>query len=152
MTIASGATILASDIQAIKDDIDAVVSASSDFVGAAETTTSTSYTNLSTAGPAVTLTTGTTALVVVYCGMFNNTSGEAVSMSFEVSGSSSVSADTNLAMSYEVANAGDVFRASATFLLTTLTAGSNTFTAKYRVTGGTGTFSDRRIAVVPLGA
>jgi hypothetical protein len=31
-----------------------------------------------------------------------------------------------------------------------LTAGSNTFTAKYQVTAGTGSFSERRIIVIPL--
>ncbi len=39
---------------------------------------------------------------------------------------------------------------SATFFVTGLTAGSNTFTAKYRVTGGTGTYLNRTIIVIPL--
>jgi len=41
-------------------------------------------------------------------------------------------------------------RASATSVITGLTPGSNTFTAKYRITGGTGTWRDREIVVVPL--
>jgi hypothetical protein len=42
-------------------------------------------------------------------------------------------------------------QASAVFLVTGLSAGAHTFTAKYRVSGGTGTFVNRRIAVIPLG-
>jgi hypothetical protein len=34
--------------------------------------------------------------------------------------------------------------------VTGLTPGSTTFTAKYDVTGGTGTFANRSIVVVPL--
>jgi hypothetical protein len=41
-------------------------------------------------------------------------------------------------------------RASATSVITGLTPGSNTFTAKYRITGGTGTWRDRDIVVIPL--
>jgi hypothetical protein len=37
-------------------------------------------------------------------------------------------------------------------LLTGLTAGSNTFTLKYRVGGGTGNFYDRDIIVQDLGS
>jgi hypothetical protein len=39
---------------------------------------------------------------------------------------------------------------SATFYVTGLTPGSTTFTAKYDVDGGTGTFVNRTIVVVPL--
>ena len=39
---------------------------------------------------------------------------------------------------------------TATFYVTGLTPGSTTFTAKYDVTGGTGTFANRSIVVVPL--
>ena len=39
---------------------------------------------------------------------------------------------------------------SATFYVIGLTAGSNTFTAKYRVDAGTGTFANRTIVVIPL--
>ncbi len=40
--------------------------------------------------------------------------------------------------------------AGATFLVTGLTAGSNTFTQQYKVNGGTGTFANRRLLVIPL--
>lgn len=149
MTIASGATILASDIQAIKDDIDAVVSASGASNNSNDTTTGTSYGNLSGgASPSVTVTTGTTALVFISAEMVNS-GANFCRMSFEVSGASSVSADDTRSIESHGTNE---LRLGTAVLLTSLTAGSNTFTAKYRVTGGTGTFDDRSIAVVPLGA
>jgi hypothetical protein len=35
-------------------------------------------------------------------------------------------------------------------MISSLTPGSNTFTMKYRVTAGTGTFLARQIAVIPF--
>ena len=43
-------------------------------------------------------------------------------------------------------------RLGATFLVSSLTAGSNVFTAKYKVDAGTGTFADRKILGTPLGS
>jgi hypothetical protein len=43
-------------------------------------------------------------------------------------------------------------RLSIVTLLTGLTAGSNIFTAKYRLSGGTATFFDRDISVIDLGS
>jgi hypothetical protein len=41
-------------------------------------------------------------------------------------------------------------QSSATFFVTGLTPGSTTFTAKYDVNGGTGTFANRTIVVIPI--
>ena len=46
--------------------------------------------------------------------------------------------------------AAQTVQGSATFYVSGLTAGSNTFTAKYRGTVGTATFSNRSITVIPL--
>jgi hypothetical protein len=43
-----------------------------------------------------------------------------------------------------------VYQGSGTYLVTGLTPGPTTFTAKYRVTSGQGTFAMRSIVVVPL--
>jgi hypothetical protein len=69
-------------------------------------------------------------------------------MSVAVTGASTVApADGN---AYIVAG-NDVVRASATVDLTGLSsAGSLTFTAKYRVSSGTGTFAGRDLTVIPL--
>jgi hypothetical protein len=39
---------------------------------------------------------------------------------------------------------------SATFYVSTLSAGTHTFVAKYRATGGTATFANRTVTVIPL--
>lgn len=118
-------------------------------VAATETRTLTAYGDLTTAGPAVTVVTGTMALVTVYADATNSGAGSLAFMGVAVSGASTIAADDSKALM--VAGTARV-RASATFLITGLTPGSNTFTAKYRVDAGTGTWRARSITVVPLGA
>jgi len=68
-------------------------------------------------------------------------------MSYAVSGATTVAAIDGRALQVQGSN---FTRASATSVITGLTPGSNTFTAKYRITGGTGTWRDRDIVVIPL--
>lgn len=127
-------------------------------VATAQTTTSTSYTDLATSGPAVTITTGTTAIVHVHF-RYINSSGNANNdtgtghMSFAVSGASTVAAaDATCAQGPQIHSTQTQTR-SGVFYVTGLTAGSNVFTAKYKVSGvtpGTGTFSERNLVVVAL--
>ena len=113
-----------------------------------QSTTSTSYTDLSTAGPAVTVTTGTSAIVLITAGYANNGgSGPASAMSFAVSGATTIAASDNYRGIVGGANTVAACIA-ATTKLTTLTPGSNVFTAKYRVTSAsTGSFAHRSISV-----
>lgn len=121
---------------------------STQTVATSQTTTSGTFTDLATAGPAVTVTTGTMALVALRCQMSNSGASASV-MGFAVSGATTVAASLEDAIS----NVGtNEVRIGASFLVTGLTAGSNTFTAKYMVGGGTSTFSGRDIIVIPLGA
>lgn len=117
-------------------------------VGTSQTTTSTSYTNLATVGPAVTVTTGTSALVLWGCEMSNSTTGISVAMGFAVSGASSVAA-TDANCQKWTATANYPLQASRV-VLQSLVAGSNTFTGQYRVDANTGTFSQRTINVIPF--
>lgn len=115
-------------------------------VTTSQTTTSASYTALATSGPAVTVTTGTKALVLTYC-LFDSNNANSVFASHAVSGATSISSSDNWAV-----------RSNDTTLLTavavklqTLTAGSNTFTMQYRTnSGATGTYANRRITVLPF--
>lgn len=120
-------------------------------VNTTETTASTSFTNLATSGPAVTLTTGTTVIVILGAGLFNSTGGQNSQMGVAVSGASTVAAASNEALVYESSAANDLAQVSYAFQLSGLTAGSNTFTAQYQVGGGTGSFLRRRIIVLPIG-
>ena len=117
-------------------------------VATSQATTSTSYTDLATAGPAVTLTTGTRALVIVSFGSVEFAANGQF-MGYAVSGATTISANDQTA-AYCIVNAAfnsNYSRASRI----TLTAGSNTFTAKYKSKDGASrTFENREIFVMNL--
>jgi hypothetical protein len=121
-----------------------------DNIGTGETTTSTSYTDVATVGPTVTLSTGTRAIVFIRCGMDNNTANAGTFMGFEVTGASSLPAADTSAVNFAGIAANQRMRLGSAYMITSLTAGSNTFTAKYKVSAGTGTFITRQLAVFPL--
>lgn len=115
-----------------------------------DNTSSTSYDDLDiTGGPTVTTRTGSKAFVIISGLMrIQGTSTTAVTrMSYEVSGDSSIApADT-----ISIRNSGaSAIGPSFAHVVSNLTPGTNTFTAKYRVSSGTGDFSTRRITVFPL--
>lgn len=117
--------------------------------GSTETTAETSYTDLeATPGPEVTVLTGSRALVSIF-GSGRTSGGTAAWLAFAVSGASSIEASDPYAVQLHVTTP-DQWRAGAVFGVGGLTPGLNTFTMKYRVsTSGTGTFSSRKIAVIP---
>lgn len=120
-------------------------------VATSQTTTSTSYTDLSTAGPAVTVTTGSYALVIIGGRLSDGSAGQWAYMGFAVSGATTTAAADATALGFgQSATTVDSFVQASQVFLVALTPGSNVFTAKYRVTGGTGTFINRNITVIPL--
>ena len=114
------------------------------------TTTSTTYTDLTgdAIGPTVTVETGPSALVIVRCSAENSGGGSA-RMAYNISGATSLAAADNRGVGFFGVAGGNV-NASDVSLWTALNPGSNTFTAKYRVSSGTGTFLSRRIIVMPF--
>lgn len=120
------------------------------IVSASETTTSTSFTDLATTGPSVTVSTGTAALVFLSAQISNNTTGNISLMSYDVTGASTTAASDTFGIMLQAGGANQFVRAGHALIHSGLTEGSNIFTAKYRVTATTGTFVDRRINVVPL--
>ena len=123
-------------------------------VATTQGTSSTSYTDLATAGPAVTVTTGTKALVIVTGTLQNGGVAVGQRMSFAVSGATTLAAsDANSAYNYIATTATVEIGFSRAILLTGLTAGSNTFTTKYKATSaGTIYFGDRSIIVMDMGS
>ena len=116
-----------------------------------QSTTSATYTDLSTAGPAVTLTTGTKALVIISIEGENDTINTSTFASVAVSGATTIAASDTIAMKWTLReNIENRFSVATRF--TTLTAGSNTFTVKYRTAAGTASFGDREIIVIDLGS
>jgi hypothetical protein len=124
------------------------------FVTTVENTTSTSYADLTTTTDTVTVTIGANglALVSIHCGeITNGTSTTRTRVSFAVSGATTQAATDTYSLQVVTSNASlPQIGASGVFLLTGLTAGSTTFKMKYKVDSGTGSFTNRRIAVVPL--
>lgn len=118
-----------------------------------EQTSSTTYTDLATT-TSVTVTTGTRALVIVSCHMQNSGANGGGYVSFGVTGATTNAANDNRALAWYTSNSDQYLRASAAQIITGLTAGSNTFTLKFKKTGpsGTPTFLDRSITVVNMGS
>jgi hypothetical protein len=115
----------------------------SNSVATAESTASAAYTDLTTAGPAVTVETGTEAKVTITAGIYN--SGANVSyMGFGITGATTLAASDARTLQ-NAATTG--IRVSVVVHQTGLTAGDNTFTAKYRAGAGTASFFDRVISV-----
>lgn len=120
-------------------------------IGTSQTTTSTSFTDLATVGPSVTLTTGTKVLILIGARISNSSANTASIMSVAVTGASTVAAGDSRGIYWNNVNANDSLAAAGVTNLT-VTAGSNTFTAKYRVLSGTGTFVERSLYVIDLGS
>jgi hypothetical protein len=120
-----------------------------------QSTTSTTYTDLATSGAAVTVTTGTKALVIITSQMNTSLVGYTGWASYAVSGATTIAAADKNAITLRPSgtNGQDVIRASAAFMITNLTAGSNTFTMKYRTeSGATANYGDRQITVIDMGS
>lgn len=113
-------------------------------VSTAQTTSSTSYVDLATVGPSLTTTTSARALVLWGCQLWNSSAAAQTYMSYTGGGNTASG-------TFAVQNTGTgPIQASYTHFVGGATPGSNTFTAKYAVSSGTGNWSDRRLQVVPF--
>lgn len=126
-------------------DIDAATIATS------QTTASTTYTDLATVGPAVTLTTGTKVVVCLTCDIGPVGAGTMGAAAFAISGATTLAATDDFScgrFSYSASGG----RGVVSFVgVVTVTAGSNTFTMKYkRGTGNPSDFAFRNITVIAL--
>ena len=125
------------------------ITSATSTVATLQTTTSTSYTDLSTVGPAVTLVTGNKALVIISCEVTGSTASVESMASFAVSGATTIAA----ADAVKFLHTNNLYeRQSVVNCSTNLNSGSNTFTMKYRCNTGTSTFLNRQITVIDLGA
>lgn len=144
----SGSLIVGNGLNSIAERIP-----SNQFITTAETTSSTSYTDLATTGPSITVTTGTKVLIALGAAI-SRTSASAtgsVRMSVATSGATTLSAsDASCLAKIGWVDGNESITASKVIMITGLTAGSNTFTAKYRVSSGVGTFDDRHLIVLPF--
>jgi len=122
------------------------VGASSTTVG---TTTSTSFvTTLTGDATAIstTLQTGTSALIYLNSASYSTTASNTNTLTVSVSGATTIAAaDGNGVQSSPPS--GFYTSLARVFVLTGLTAGTNTFTLNYKVSGGTAGFATRSLAV-----
>lgn len=120
------------------------------FTLALGTTTSTSYTATLSGSPgtnpSVTLVTGTSALLTILAEAANSGAGAGNNISFAVSGATTLAANANnRAATISAAAPGYFNTQTATTMISGLTAGTNTFTLQYAVSGNTGSFQLRNI-------
>lgn len=125
-------------------------------IATGETTTSTTYDDLATVGPSVTVVTGSKALVSIgaqmgiSAGTFPDTH-QSARMTIEITGATSVTAADDWAVG-AIGGYDPTYRQiqSKVTLMENLTPGTNTFTCKYRVSGQTGLFQYRHLTVLPF--
>lgn len=114
----------------------------------------TDYQDLATVGPVVTATVGASGKVLItLCSNISRNVGSGWNgyMAVAVSGATTLAAADSNAVMYSSAGGGFGACVSRTFVLSGLTPGSNTFTAKYRGSSTDAwTFTDRSITVIPL--
>lgn len=119
------------------------------YVATSETTTSTSYVDLTTTTDTVTTTVGDSGMALVLLkAQFQNSGANYCYCSVALSGANTVAASDNYTLL--AAPNGVAIQMGIPIFLTGLTAGSTTFKMKYKVAAGTGTWLHRRITVIPL--
>lgn len=145
---------LGTEVNANTDALAEIISGTTQAtVTASESTSSTSYADLTTTTDSVTVTVGSSgkALVLISANIVSNTSGGTNYMGYALSGANTVSAtDGKSIMYYAPVTGSTKANLSGIFLETGLAAGSTVFKAKYRFESFAGSFANRRIAVIPL--
>ncbi len=117
-------------------------------VATSETTSSSSYTDLTTTGPAVTVTVTAAGVALVHItAEISNTIATNNYVGYAVSGATTTppSDERNL----RVAGAAATVQKMTAVYLASVNAGSNTFKLQYKTDGGTATFLRRSIIVTP---
>jgi uncharacterized protein YceK len=124
-----------------------------DFINAAESTTSSTFGNLATWGPQVLVTTGTAAITFLEAKLWNNTTGCASVMTYDVwqGQAVSVTGDDPQGLQFRSTGPNDFARCSCVdFNNFTLNPGQNRFISRYRCSSNTANFDMRKIIVMPL--
>lgn len=116
-----------------------------------EETVSTTYADLGTVGPRVTVNTATRAFIFITAAIKINADNVTANMSVEVSGATNQLATDVGSLMVDGIVKDKEMRIGICNFFENLTPGDNTFTAKYKVVSGTRTtFSDRNLTVIPF--
>ena len=127
------------------------ITSANSTVDTEQATTSTSFTDLTTVQTA-TLTTGTKALVLITAKIRAANQYANVLVGFAVSGATTIAASDSSAMKIVEPYSQEVYTVTMPIYVSTLTAGSNSFTMKFKTSSGTANFADRQITVIDLGS
>jgi hypothetical protein len=151
--IATGSASTAQAVRLFDGEVMALPIPSAAVVATSQSTSTSTYTTLATAGPVVTVNVSSNGKALVTMTVQSNDNNfDGCNMAFAISGNTSVAASDTQSLAI-LNSSGEAFQASATYLVTGLTAGSNTFTAMYKVAiggdGDTCTFLNRNITVTP---
>jgi hypothetical protein len=151
ITVGSGLTMTGTTLSASGSSGGAVTAIASATVATDQTTSSTTYADLATTGPAVTLTTGTDVIVTIDANIYRTAAASGAGhVAVAVSGATTIAAADANSVQIGIPAAGANIPCARTFKLTGLTAGSNTFTLKYKCSTGTFNFLDRDITVMAI--
>lgn len=123
--------------------------AQGDFL-TAQSTTQTTYVDVATPGPSVTLTTGAQAIVFLVSEMANTGAGGSSYVTYVISGATNASASDLGELIFTQGSSLADDRYMSVSWVTGLTPGSNTFTMKYKVSFSSGTFTNRYILVMTV--
>jgi hypothetical protein len=116
-----------------------------------QSTSSSTFTDLTTVGPRVTLETGTIAFCWFGASQAHSANDNETACSVAVSGASTVAASNAWQHSTDGVTAGNYVRGTSFHIFTGLTPGVNVFTMKYRLgVSGVASFRDRELGVLPL--
>jgi len=118
--------------------------------GTTGTMTGTSYQNTltgDTTAISATLVTGTTALINISCTTAHSALATKNFLSVAVSGATTLAASDANGVEANQMVAGYIYTMSRSYILTGLTAGTNTFTLNYKTQGATATFYSRSLVV-----
>jgi hypothetical protein len=122
-------------------------------VATSQTTTSTTYANLTTVGPQVTVDTGNSAIVIINSEIdHDSNSTAAMWASYEVTGATTIAANDTWALQRDGIAFGNPNRWGSIHMRNDLNPGSNVFTMKYRIVSATANaiFRNRHMVVIPL--
>lgn len=123
-------------------------------VATSESTSSTTYADLTTTTDSVTATVGPSGVVLVNLGASINwtTSSVQTFIGVALSGANTVAASDEFALIARLYTNGTqpMLQSNTVFVMTGLTPGATTFKMKYKVGGNSNTFSNRKICVIPL--
>lgn len=130
---------------------DTAASLPSVLVTTQESTSSTSYTDLTTTSDQVVVNIGSSGKAVVSISSWMTLSGSAGEwVTFAASGANIIAASDTYSIEFNSPGAGFESRQGASFMLNNLVPGLTTFKMKYRCNAGTATFKDRQLAVLAL--